>query len=172
MEDRKSRQEHEQYLEQMELLSNMEELNLANYKEMLEKSLKGFAANISFMQTKEIKTAKEVVQVVATMMDVLGDTAKVDDLIQMDRLQRLQVATSCNKTVEEVAILISQIQNMDLMQKTLRKRRLEGKPIPQDAQSMQAAIKKDALSVMTKTQKDAMKMRQAGQAKRMARRRR
>jgi hypothetical protein len=171
MEDRKSKKEQEQYLEQMARISNMEDLTLENYKKELERNLKGFFANISILQTKEIKLAKEVIEVVSSFIDVLGKDAQADDLINMGGLERLNVATSSNKTVEEIAIMVSQIQNMDLMQRTLKKRRLEGKPIPNDAQSMQAAIKKDALSVMTKAQKDMMKTRQAGMSRRMARKR-
>lgn len=171
MEGRQERQEKEKYLEQMERLSNMDELTLANYRKMLEEGLNSWGAKLTFGLSKEVKTAKEVVSVVACFMDVLGADAKADDLIHMDRLQKLKVATASNKTLEETAIMMSQIQNMDLMQRTLKKRRMEGKPIPQDANSMQAAIKKDAVSVMSKSQKEMMKNRQADQARRMARKR-
>jgi hypothetical protein len=171
MEGRQERQEKEKYLEQMERLSDMDELTLANYRKMLEEGLNSWGAKLTFGLSKEVKTAKEVVSVVACFMDVLGADAKADDLIHMDRLQKLQVATASNKTLEETAIMMSQIQNMDLMQRTLKKRRMEGKPIPQDANSMQAAIKKDAVSVMSKSQKEMMKNRQADQARRMARKR-
>ena len=123
-------------------------------------------------QTKEIKLAKEVVDCIGCFIEVLGKSAKIDDLINMDRLQRLKVATSSNKSVEDIQIMITQVQNMDLMQRTLRKRKLEGKPIPPDSQSMQAAIRKDALAVMTKTQKEMMKKRQQEVGRRMARKRR
>ena len=173
MEDRKTRKEQDQYMEQMERLSTMDELTLENYKVELERGLSGIAAKLSFLQTKEVETAKEIIKVVQCFIDVLGNQkATAEDLIQMDRLTRLKVATTANKTVEEIAIMVSQIQNMDLMQRTLKKRRLEGKPIPENAQSMQQAIQKDALTVMTKSQKEMMKSRQLSHAKRMARKRR
>lgn len=171
MEGRKNRKEHEQYMEQMERLSAMEALTLENYQGELKRNLNWFA-NLSVMQTKEVKIAKEVAEVVGNFIDVLGKDAKADDLINMDRMQRLKVANSSKKALEEIAILVSQIQNMDLMQRTLKKRRDEGKPIPKDAEAMQAAIKKDALSLMSKSQKDMMKTRQAALAKKHMRRRR
>jgi hypothetical protein len=170
MEDRRAKQEQDKYMEQMERLANMDELTMENYREELKRGLDSWAANISFLQTKEIKVSKEVVSFVSCIIDVLGNGATADDLINMDRLQRLKVATSANKSIEDIGIMVSQVQNMDLMQRTLKKRRLEGKPIPKDANSMQAAIKKDALSVMTKSQKEMMKNRQRQSAMTRAKR--
>ncbi len=172
MEERSKRKQHEQYMEQMQRLSEMEELTLSSYKGELERGLNQWGAKISFLQTKEIKTAKEIVAVVQAMIDVKGGEANADDVFKMDRLERLKVATAASKTVEELSMLISQIQNMDLMQRTLRKRHLEGKPIPPDPTAMQTAIKKDAMAVMTKSQKEMMMKRQEGMARRSMRKRR
>lgn len=172
MEGRREKQEQDNYMDQMERLSKMEELTLEGYREELNRGLDSWGAKLSFGLTKEVKLAKEVVECISCFIDVLGGNANADDLISMDRLQRLKVATASKKSVEDIQIMISQVQNMDLMQRTLRKRRREGKPIPPDSQSMQAAIKKDALSVMSKTQKEMMKNRQQDAARRMARKRR
>lgn len=154
----------------MEKLSNLDRLTMHEYHGMLKENVSGFMMNISFLQTSEVKTAKALVEVVEKIIDEVGPDATADDLIEMDRLQRLKVATAANKTTEEIAILVSQITNMDVMQKALRKRKLEGKAIPQDMEQMQAIIKRDALSVMSKSQKEMMKSRQENFAKRMARR--
>jgi hypothetical protein len=172
MEGRQERQQQKQYMEQMERLSSMEQLTLANYQEELKRGLSGFMAKVKFLQTKEIRVAQEVVDVVGAFMGVLGNDATADDLNTMTRIDRLKVAGASNKTVEEIAIMVSQIQNMDLMQRTLRKRKLEGKIIPVDSSKMQEAIKKDARGVMTKSQKDVMKKRQMAVAKKMARKKR
>ena len=172
IQNRAERRQHEDYMTQMARLSEMDRLTLDNYRGELERGLNKWGANISFLQTKEVKTAKEVVAIVKALIEVKGGEATADDLFTMDRLERLKVATSTNKTVEELSILLSQIQNMDLMQRTLRKRHLEGKPIPPDPASMQAAIKKDAISVMSKSQKEMMMKRQATQAKRAMRKKR
>ncbi|KAL3906616.1 MAG: hypothetical protein SGARI_003927 [Bacillariaceae sp.] len=110
--------------------------------------------------------------VVDKFIDVLGPQTTAEDLIEMDRLQRLKVATAANKTLEEISIMVSQITNMDVMQKALRKRRKEGKPIPKDQESMQAAIKKDAMQVLSKSQMELLRSRQEDAARRMARKRR
>ncbi len=55
MEDRRARQEQEQYMEQMERLANMDELTMENYREELKRGLDSWAANITVLQTKEIK---------------------------------------------------------------------------------------------------------------------
>jgi hypothetical protein len=172
MEGRQERLQQEQYMEQMQRLSDMEELTLANYEVELKRGLSGFMAKIKLFQTKEVKVAQEVVDVVGAFIGVLGNDANADDLNAMTRIDRLKVAGASNKTVEEIAIMVSQIQNMDLMQRTLRKRKLEGKPIPVDSSKMQEAIKKDAREVMTKSQKDMMKKRQMAVAKKMARKKR
>jgi hypothetical protein len=172
MEGRRDRKEQENYMDQMGRLSDMEALTLEKYQEELNRGLDSWGAKLSFGLTKEVKQAKDVVECISCFIDVVGGNATADDLISMDRLQRLKVATSSKKSVEDIQIMISQVQNMDLMQRTLRKRRLDGKSIPPDSQSMQAAIKKDALSVMSKTQKEMMKNRQQDAARRMARKRR
>uniref|UniRef100_A0A6U9W9Z5 Signal recognition particle SRP54 subunit M-domain domain-containing protein n=2 Tax=Pseudo-nitzschia australis TaxID=44445 RepID=A0A6U9W9Z5_9STRA len=174
MNDRQARQEKEKYMEQMTRLSTMEVFTMEKYRDELQMGVDGggIMTKISFMQTKEIKQAKEVVEVVEKIIEVVGPDATAEDLIQMDRLQRLRVATEANKTLEEISIMVSQITNMDVMQKTLRKRHLEGRPIPPDKETMQSVIQKDALSVLSKAQKEMMKSRQENNARRMARKRR
>jgi hypothetical protein len=172
MKDRQDRREKERYLEQMKRLSDMEVFTMENYREELRRGVSGFMANVSFLQTKEVKMAKEVAAVVEKIIDVLGPKATAEDLIAMDRFQRLQVATASNKTLEEISIMVSQITNMDVMQKALRKRKLEGKPIPPDQEAMQAVIRKDAVAVMSKSQKEMLRSRQETAARRMSRRKR
>jgi hypothetical protein len=172
MRERSKRKEQEQYVEQMERLSNLEVFTMANYREELQRGLSGWASKISFLESKEVKMAKEVLEVVEKIIDVVGPDATAEDLIAMDRLQRLRVATASNKSLEEVAILVGQITNMDVMQKALRKRRLDGKPIPRDPEAMQGIIRKDAIHVLSKSQKEMLKSRQELNARRMARKRR
>ena len=174
MNDRQVRQEQEKYMEQMTRLSSMEVFTMEKYRDELSRGVDGggMMTKISFLQTNEVKQAKEVVEVVEKMIEVVGPDATAEDLIQMDRLQRLRVATAANKTLEEISIMVSQITNMDVMQKTLRKRQLEGKPIPPDKDTMQAVIQKDALSVLSKPQKEMMKSRQEKIGRRMARKKR
>jgi hypothetical protein len=173
MERRKLSKEKERYQEQMERLANMEQLTLESYKKELERGLTGWGASLSsLLQSKEVKMAKEVVSAVDGIIEVMGKDANVDELLEMTRLERLKVAAACNKTVEEVGILLLQIQNMDVMQRILRRRKLEGKPIPEDPTHLHNVIKNDALNVMTKTQKTLMKKRHQTIARSMARRKR
>jgi hypothetical protein len=170
MEDRKDRKEKEQFAEQMGRLSDMEQLTLENYRGELLRGLTGFAASIKMFQTREVKAAKAVAEAVTHFIEIMGKEAIADDLNQMTRMQRLQVANKSKKTVEEIGIMLSQITNMDIMQRTLRQRKLEGKPIPQDAHQMQTVIKKEAVAVMSKSQKVMIKKQQIATGKRMARR--
>ena len=100
------------------------------------------------------------------MIDLKGEDATSDDLMEMDRLDRLRVATSTKKTIEELKILLFQIQNMDMMQKMLRKRKSEGKAIPQDPTAMQAAMKRDAKDIMIKAHTKMIMKRQEAAARR------
>jgi hypothetical protein len=50
-------------------------------------------------------------------------------------------------------IFIKQFEAMDIMQQVLRRRKLEGKPMPTDEASMQAAMQQDVQKVLSKTQK-------------------
>jgi hypothetical protein len=172
MEGRKEKVEQANYMEQMERLANMEKLTLEKYQAELKRGTDGWAAKLSFLQTKELKMAQEVANVVESFIEVLGKDATADDLITMDRIQRLTVATASNKSVEDIGIMVSQMQNMDLMQRTLMRRKMDGKPIPPNQESMQQVIQKDALAIMSKTQKTQLKNRQKGMARKFARKRR
>lgn len=161
-------------MEQLKRLSTMEVFTMDKYRKELQIGLDGggMVTKISFMQTKEYKQAKEVTKVVDKIIDVVGPDATADDLITLDRLQRLRVANAAEKTVEDIAIMVSQITNMDVMQKTLRKRYLEGKPLPSNKDAMEAVVQKDAINVLSKSQKEMMKSRQENNARRMARKKR
>lgn len=106
-------------MEQLKRLSKMEVFTMDKYRKELQIGLDGggMVTKISFMQTKEYKQAKEVTKVVDKIIDVVGPDATADDLITLDRLQRLRVANAAEKTVEDIAIMVSQITNMDVMQK-------------------------------------------------------
>jgi hypothetical protein len=174
MDNRTARQEKEKFMEQLKRLSKMEVFTMDKYRKELQIGLDGggMVTKISFMQTKEYKQAKEVTKVVDKIIDVVGPDATADDLITLDRLQRLRVANAAEKTVEDIAIMVSQITNMDVMQKTLRKRYLEGKPLPSNKDAMEAVVQKDAINVLSKSQKEMMKSRQENNARRMARKKR
>jgi len=161
-------------MEQLKRLSTMEVFTMDKYRKELQIGLDGggMVTKISFMQTKEYKQAKEVTKVVDKIIDVVGPDATADDLITLNRLQRLRVANAAEKTVEDIAIMVSQITNMDVMQKTLRKRYLEGKPLPSNKDAMEAVVQKDAINVLSKSQKEMMKSRQENNARRMARKKR
>jgi hypothetical protein len=57
--------------------------------------------------------------------------------------------------------LAKQFQGMDIMQQVLRKRKLDGKPLPTDEAGMKAAVQQDGQKVLSKGQrKEIMKARQ------------
>lgn len=174
MEDRQARQEQEKFMEQMNRLSTIEVFTLDQYQKELKIGLESSSmlSKISFMHTKEYKQAKEVINVVDKIINIVGPDATAEDLINLNRLERLRVANAANKTLEEIAIMVSQITNMDVMQKTLRKRYIEGKPLPPNKEAIEAVVQKDALSVLSKSQKEMMKTRQKKHAQRMARKKR
>jgi hypothetical protein len=171
MKNRSERKEKDRYMEQMERFSNMDVFTMEIYLQELKRGLSGFAANISFMQSKEVKDAKAMIEVVDKIIDVLGPNTTAEDLIEMDRLQRLKVATAANKTSEEISMMVSQINNIDIVRKALRKRRLEGKGIPQDQASLQTAVAKDARNLLSKSQMKMIRGQQEEAARRMARKR-
>ncbi|MGK3749581.1 MAG: hypothetical protein ACI8RD_001876, partial [Bacillariaceae sp.] len=89
MNDRRDRQEKERYIEQMTRLSDMEAFTMENYRDELSRGVDGggIMSKIPFMQTKEVEQAKEVVNVVKKIIEVVGPHATAEDLLQMDRLQ-------------------------------------------------------------------------------------
>ena len=68
----------------------------------------------------------------------------------------MKISLKSGASLEELNVLTKQFQSMDIMQQVLRKRKLEGKPLPLDEASMRAAMQQDAQKVLTKAQKKSL----------------
>ena len=161
-------------MEDMTRLSAIEVFTMDKYRNKLRSGVDGdgIMTKVSFMQTQEIKQAKEVIKIVDKIIDLVGTETTAEEFLQLDRLQRLRMTDAADKTLEEIALMISQILNMDVMQKASRKRYLEGKPIPPDRDEFQSTIQKDVISVLSKSEKEIMMSRQENNSRRIASKRR
>jgi TusA-related sulfurtransferase len=106
---------------------------------------------------KEITMAKQMHKTVSSVMSVVGVDATVDDLDKMTRTDRLQAAVQSEQSVEEINMFIQQFSTASLMHRVLRKRKLEGKRIPETPEAMQEVIQTEGKSVLTRTQKEKLK---------------
>lgn len=117
----------------------------------------------------EIKVAKEMVKSLNAIAKVVGKEATEDAILKMSHKDKLVAAVNGETTLESINTLIEQFCTMSLMQRALRKRKLEKKTLPTTPEGVTNLLKVEAPKLMSKEQKTKMGQEQA---KRMMKRNR
>lgn len=104
----------------------------------------------------EIKAAKETQRATEHLVKQLGARATIRDIERMDRKDKLKLAVSCEMTMDEVNMILSQFKNMELMHRILRYRKEKGIELPTDADGLKLAMQKDGMKIMTNKEKMEM----------------
>ena len=117
----------------------------------------------------EIKVAKEMVKSLNGIAKVVGSEATEDVILKMSHKDKLLAAVNGETTIESINTLIEQFCAMSLMQRALRKRKLEKKTLPVTPEAVTSLLKVEAPKLMSKEQKARMGKEQA---KRMMKRKR
>ena len=100
---------------------------------------------------------------------VVGKEATEDVIVKMSHKEKLVAAINGETTLESINTLIDQFRTMSLMQRALRKRKLDDKTLPSTPEAVTALLKIEAPKLMSKEQKAKMGK---DQAKRMMKRNR
>jgi len=66
---------------------------------------------------------------------------------------QLKISLKSGTPVEDINVAIRQFQAVDMMHQVVRRRHLDGKPIPTDESSLKTAIQMDGTKVLSKAQK-------------------
>jgi hypothetical protein len=153
--DRQSKKEETKYKERVLQMAEKETFRVADMIEELDEINKSWMAKMPFLSSsKETKTAKHMFKVISAVGSVAGTDATLEKLEALSRKEKLQIAIAAETSLEEINTIIQQFGVMDIMHKVVRKRKLDGKPIPLTQEGMQAAMQTDAITLLSKAQKE------------------
>jgi len=155
--NRQAQKEEKQYKERIENMASKDTWRLSDTQGELDEVVKSWAAKIPVLnQSSEVKMAQSLHKTVTALIQVVGADADDDRLEEITRAEKLQAALAAETSVEEINILIKQFQNMALMHRVLRHRKVEGKPLPTTSEALQLVMQVDAPKFLTKAQKARM----------------
>jgi hypothetical protein len=158
----------EKYRERIERMSQKETWTVDDMATELKDIVTSWSAKLS--QDKDTKVVKEMHKILQAIGKVLGPDATSDTVETAGRLQKLQAAVAGECTVEKINAGMKQFQVMALMHRVVRKRKLDGMPIPQTMESMQAIVQLEGPKLMSKAEKSRMMKIEQQKMKRTARR--
>lgn len=110
---------------------------------------------------RETQMAKKMHQIFSGIVKVAGKDATDETLFKMTRKDKLVAALEGDATVEEINTAIEQFSVMALVQRVVRKRKLEGKSIPATPEGVQALVQAQASTMMSKSRRIKMGKEQA-----------
>jgi hemerythrin len=156
---RQEKKEAEKYVKRVREMSEMEVFTVGHMLSEIDEAAKSWSAKL--INNKESQIVKQMHKSLSGIVSIVGEGAASDRLNNMSRKEKLEAAIAGETTVEEINILAKQFQTMSLMHLVLRKRKLEGRQIPETAEAMQAVIQSEGHKVLSKDQRKKLGMQQA-----------
>jgi hypothetical protein len=189
-EERSKKSQKEAYAKQLAKMAESEKWTLKDFSDEIDETLSSWRTKIPGVSNlQQVKSAKEAQVVIKAVVDEVGRDATAEDLGSLGRTEKVskwveewgfrasglgshiaslplqqKISLKSGISIEDLNIMIKQFQGMDMMHSVLRKRKLEGKPIPVDESTMKAALESDGPSVLSKKQKKAIQERQQRKA--------
>lgn len=158
---RQEKKEEDKYRERIAYMASKDAWTIGDMWAELDEVVSSWKSKIPRLSdNKETKMAQKMHKAVSGIIDVVGKGATDAELDAMTRKQKLESALKGETTVEEINILTKQFQTMALMHRVLRKRTLEGKPIPSSSAGMQSLLQAEGPKSLSKTQRERMKSNQ------------
>jgi hypothetical protein len=168
--NRQETQELEKYKLRIAAMAEKESWLIGDAIREIDESLNTWKAKVPGASTlNEIKAAKAMLTSLNGIAKVVGKEASENVIVKMSHKEKLLAAVNGETTLESINTIIEQFQTMSLMQRALRKRKLENKSLPTTPEAVSALLKIEAPKLMSKEQKSKMGQEQA---KRMLKRHR
>jgi hypothetical protein len=168
---RQERKEAEKYIDRIKFMAGKPHWTVGDMLAELDEVVQSWISKMPILSdNKETKQAKKMHKSVKGIATIMGADATGSMLENMSRTEKLKAALEGETTAEEVNILISQFQTMDMMHRVLRKRVDEGKVLPETAEAMQAAVQAEGPKLLSKKQKTKMMDAQSSKMKKKMRR--
>ena len=156
--DRQERKAQEQFAEQLHKMANSERWTIQDFQADLSKITDTWKAKMpGVSDLSQVKSAKVMSGIANAVIEVVGANATAEELMEMSRTDKLKVSVKSEASVEDINIMLQQFQAVQVMHQVVRRRKLEGRPIPQDQASMKSILQVEGLQVMSKAQRSNLK---------------
>jgi hypothetical protein len=170
--ERQEKKEAEKYKTRIAEMAEKEKWTLAEMKKELDEAEQSWLSKLGGDRvSKELAVAKQMHKSVSGIASIVGLDASDDELDGLSKKDKLKAAVAGETTVEDINLLIQQFQSMSLMHRIVRKRKVEGKPIPQTPDALQAIMQVEGPKLLSKTQKARIMDAQAKKMKKVLRKR-
>lgn len=153
---RQTQKEQEKFEEKTIHMASLQKWTLGEMHQEMVDSLDWKSKIPGISGTKEVKDAKAVQKLVEALMEVVGKDASDEDLAKLKKVEKLRAANKAGKTIQEMNTFFDQFEIMCMMQRVLRKRKLEGRTLPMTQESLQMVMQAEGPRVMSKAQRDKM----------------
>jgi hypothetical protein len=152
--NRQESQEAEKYKKRIQYMASKDAWTVGDMKEELDELMSSWTAKLS--DSKEVRQGKDMHKTVSGIIAVVGDDATDVELENMSRTDKLKASIQGETSVEDINMFARQFQTMALMHRVLRKRKEEGKSLPQTVESMQTVIQAEGAKLLSKNQRNRM----------------
>ncbi|KAI2510237.1 hypothetical protein MHU86_4115 [Fragilaria crotonensis] len=131
--DRQERKAQEQFANQLEKMANSERWTIKDFQDDLSLVVDSWRTKIPGMTNiSQVKSAKQMNGISKAIIEVIGANATASELLEMPRTDKLKVSVKSGASVEDINVMLQQFQGVEVMHQVVRRRKLEGRPIPQD----------------------------------------
>jgi hypothetical protein len=155
---RQERKASEEFAAQCERMASKDTWTIQDFQNDLGKSTSSWRSMIpGVSDLNETKVAKETNKVALAIIEILGPNLSLEGVMEMSRENKLKVAIQSEKSVSEINLFMTQCQNVDILHKILRRRKLEGRPIPTDQRVIQNLVQSEGLQAMSGSQRQTLK---------------
>lgn len=157
--NRQEKQEEEKYKQRISAMAEMETWTVGMMLHEIDEAASSWTAKL--VNNKETAAVKKMQKTLTGLVKIVGEDATYDNVHNMSRKEKLEAAVAGDTSVEEINIMAAQFQTMSLMHRILRKRKSEGKAIPETPEAMQSVLQADAMKFLTKEQKKKLAQQHA-----------
>ena len=155
------RQAQKDYEKRVEAMAATDSWTLDDMSKELENTVKSWKAKIPGMGSNgELQLARKMYSAVQGLIAAKGAECTAQDLEDMSKLEKLKAINKAEVSIEDLNLFLQQFDTISLMQRVLRKRKLEGKALPMTVENTQLIVQREAITVMTRKQKSAMRKSQ------------
>jgi hypothetical protein len=162
--NRQLSKEADKFKERVQAMAAKEAYKLTDMLEELDEVNKSWMAKVPGLNNKDTEMAKVMYKTVAAMVSVLGQEATYETLLNTSKKERLEIAIAADTTLDDVQLITEQIRMMSITQRVMRKRALDGKPLPTTMGAMQVVLENEVVGVLTRQEKIHLAEKQTKEA--------
>jgi hypothetical protein len=156
---RQEKKEEEKYKQRMSAMAEMETWTIGMMYHEINEAASSWTTKL--VNTNETVAIKKMKKTLEGIVKIVGEDATRDSMMSMTRKEKLEAAVAGETNVDEVNAMIAQFQTMSLMHRMLRKRKQEGKSIPDTPEDLQSIFQAEGIKVLSKDEKKKLAKQQA-----------